>query len=384
MQNTAINKLENKDWENLDQIILFGFGRQGKRLYKALKNDFIIVAIVENDRNKIGITEEGVEILSFEDAKSILGKYKVVVTTAEYHYKEIQQQLKDFGLKENKDFVMYQQFVSEWYYKFKRKIYLLKTDIMVTPACSLNCENCSQFVPYWKEKKSFSIEMLKSDLDSYFRCVDFVMDMNIVGGEPFLFSKLDQYIEYIGDNYRNKIGYLGFITNGTIMPPDDTLKLINKYDIGVSISDYSNEVEYSQKIEMLCKALDKFEISYVVNKNIQWFDFGYPRKPYNYKKESCAQHMKTCNTICHCLNDGKVYYCGTAWAAEKSGIFPKDKKGYINLNNINASSLDEKKNIIECCLGNIEDGYLEFCRVCGGYGNDNDNRVVTAKQKVRE
>ena len=45
--------------------------------------------------------------------------------------------------------------------------------------------------------------------------------------------------------------------------------------------------------------------------------------------------------------------------------------------------MEDKKNIIECCLGNVDDGYIEFCKVCGGYGNDNDNRVVTAKQKNR-
>lgn len=384
MRHTLIDKFKDQEWNFVTDIVLFGYGRQGKRLYKALKKDFRIVAIVENDVTKQGErTEDDVSILSFDDAISLMKQYKTIVTTAEYHYKEIRLQLKGIGLVENKDFAMYQQFVSEWYYKYKKKIYLLKTDIMVTPVCSLNCGNCSQFVPYWKDKKPFDINELKHDLDLYFSAVDFVMDMNIVGGEPFLYHNLDEYINYIGEKYRSKIGYLGVITNGTIIPKDSTFKLIKKYDIGISISDYSKEVNYREKIDLLCKKIIEEDIQYVRNENIQWFDFGFPHNPYHYENEECATHMTNCNTICHCLNDGKVYYCGTAWAAEKAGIFAKDKKSYVELCDIDFNNIEDRKKIIECCLGNVEDGYIEFCKVCGGYGNDNDNRVVTAKQKNR-
>lgn len=384
MKSTAIDKLYNQEWKSVSDIILFGYGRQGKRLYKALKKDFKIVAIVENDISKQGRkTEDGISILSFNDAMLLLKQHKIIVTTAEYHYKQIQLQLKEIGLVEYKDFVMYQQFVSEWYYKFKKKVYILKTDIMVTPACSLNCENCSQFVPYWRDKTPFRLNELKQDLDLYFSAVDYVMDMNIVGGEPFLYNELDEYISYLGKNYRAQIGYLGIITNGTIIPKNETFELMKKYDIGVSISDYSKEVNYKNKIDMLCKKIEENNISYVRNENIQWFDFGFPHNTYDYKDEECAKHMRNCNTICHCLNDGKVFYCGTAWAAQKAGIFPKDKKNCVDLREIDNKKMEDKKNIIECCLGNVDDGYIEFCKVCGGYGNDNDNRVVTAKQKNR-
>lgn len=385
MKRTYINKLDDEKWMVVKKIILFGYGRQGKRLYKALKKDFEIIAIVENDVSKQGeVTEENVRVISFDEAVLLMKQYKTIVTTAEYHYKEIKEQLKKIGLKEFDDFIMYQQFVSEWYYKYKQKVYLLKTDIMVTPVCSLNCENCSQFIPYWKDKKSFDLKQLESDLDLYFEIVDFVMDMNIVGGEPFLYDELEEYIRYIGEKYRNRIGYLGIITNGTIVPKDNIIGVMKKYDVGISISDYSKEVDYKEKIDLLCQKLNDNKLNYIRNNNIQWFDFGFPNRPYKYNQENCAQHMTNCNTICHCLNDGKIYYCGTAWAAEKSGIFPKDSKSYVELDKIDINNLEDRKKVIECCLGNVEDGYIEFCKVCGGYGNDNDNRVVTGKQRRRD
>lgn len=54
----------------------------------------------------------------------------------------------------------------------------------------MKCKKCTLFIPYWKNKESFKIEQLREDIDDYFRCVDYVLDMNIVGGEPFLYNKL--------------------------------------------------------------------------------------------------------------------------------------------------------------------------------------------------
>ena len=44
----------------------------------------------------------------------------------------------------------------------------------------------------------------------------------------------------------------------------------------------------------------------------------------------------------------------------------------------------ERKEILEMIMANIEGGCLEFCKVCGGFGIDNNNRVETAKQMSRD
>lgn len=55
-------------------------------------------------------------------------------------------------------------------------------------------------------------------------------------------------------------------------------------------------------------------------------------------------------------------------------------KGYVELSEIDENSLEEKKQILDYCRGNIRGDYLEFCKVCGGFGIDNKNRVKTAVQ----
>lgn len=375
------NVLGGEGWDNLQGIIIFGFGRQGKKALKTLKKDFCIKAIIDNDKSKVGSTADNIPILQFNEKLSeLLFKYKIIITASERYYKEIAKQLETLNLKANNDFVMYKQFIFEWYFRFKNKLYIPKTDLPITSFCSLNCEKCHIFIPYWKCKEDYEITMLKHSVDLYFKYVDYVLDMDILGGEPFLFKYLDEIIKYIGDNYREKIGYLGLITNGTITPKNSTIELIKRFDMNISISDYSKELNYKEKVDNLCTELEKMKISYLRNTDIVWFDFGLPTDDIRYPGEQAARHMSCCNTIYHVIHEGKFYCCGTAWAAQKSGLFPSSNYGYVDLESSENDSYEIKRKILECSLGTVPNGYLEFCQVCGGFGIDNTIRVDTARQ----
>lgn len=378
---TKLNVLEDRYWKDLDRIVMFGFGRQGKKMYSTLCKDFDIVAIIDNDMEKWGKRINGRTIVSFEQALSLLHQYKIIVTTSQHYYQIISKQLQTIGLRENIDYVMYQQFITEWYYKYKNKINVLKTDISLTSLCTLNCKKCMQFLPYWKSdrKKENSLEKIKNDIDIYFKCVDYLFDLDIVGGEPFLYRDLKDFIIYIGENYRTRIGYVGFITNGMIIPEDEVLELLHRYSINVSISDYSETVGYNYKIELLCAKLNEYQISYMRNRHIDWFDFGFPEERYYYEGEAAMSHMQCCNTICHTLDDKKLFYCGLEWSAQKGGLYPIEEKAYVDLEKIERGEND-RSDILEMLIGNIEGGYMEFCKVCGGFGIDNNNHVETARQ----
>lgn len=378
-----LDMLEDKYWGGVKELLLFGYGKQGQKILKTLRKDFRIVGIVDNNVAKSGLNDGGIPILQFSEAKDLLKKYKIVVTAAEFHYKQIKKQLQDFGLVENRDFVMYQTFIMEWYYKYKSKVYILKTDVFVTSSCSLKCKNCVLFIPYWKNNISVDLEQLKEDAKNYFRCVDFVLDMNIVGGEAFLYKNLNELLCWYGENYRHQIGHLGIITNGTIIPKESTIAIMKKYGIVVSISDYSDTVGYKVQVDKLCETLQINEVEYIRNTDIQWFDFGFPQPKYCYTDDRIKAHMESCNTICHMLSDNTLWYCSNAWTAYKSGLYPnayKENIGYVKLDEIDEHNPIEQKRILDCCSGNMGNGYVEFCRVCGGYGADNQNKVKTAEQ----
>ena len=90
--------------------------------------------------------------------------------------------------------------------------------------------------------------------------------------------------------------------------------------------------------------------------------------------------MACCNTIYHVIHNKKFYCCGTAWAAQKSGLFPESDYGYVDLADGRKEKWMVQKEIIKCSLGDVDNGYLDFCQVCGGFGEDNKNVVPTAKQ----
>ena len=115
------------------------------------------------------------------------------------------------------------------------------------------------------------------------------------------------------------------------------------------------------------------------NKHIDWFDFGFPKNRYLYEGEDAVRHMQCCNSIEHILDDKKLFYCGLEWSAQKGGLFPIEEKAYVDLEKMVSGEV-ERKAILEMIMANIEGGYMEFCKVCGGFGIDNNNRVETAKQ----
>ncbi|EOS34853.1 hypothetical protein C804_01176 [Lachnospiraceae bacterium A4] len=377
---TKLNKLCDESWKNLKDIIVFGYGRYGRRALSYLKKDFNIIAIIDNDIQKRDQIVDGVKVINFNDALEIIYKYNIIVTVQGFYYQEICKQLEDAGLVEHINFTTWIQFFTEWYYKYKRMICVEKTDIPITSFCSLNCKNCSVFTPYIKKKKHEKIDDIRKSVDLFFEKVDKVLDMNLYGGEPFLHPQLCEIIDILA-NYRDRIGYLGIITNGTIIPDEKVIDALKRYNIGISISDYTKSIDYADKLEELCRVLEYHKISITRTKNMVWFDLGFPPVKIKYNESSAKKHMEYCNMACHDLIGSKIYYCIADRAAQMEGLIAPDGKSYINLMEVDKNDLEARKEILELCAGNVEGGYLEFCKICGGYGHDNQSIIPAARQK---
>lgn len=368
-------------WEGTKRIIVFGFGRLGKKILKKLKEDFEIVAIIENDKKKCNTKIEEIPVIHFDEAINLLNVNKTVIAVQEHYYIEIKSQLEAINLKENIDFSKVDLFITEWYYKYKnRSVCMTMADLYVTPFCTLRCEKCITFHPYWKDKREPKVDELTETIDAFFNVVDYVFTMKLFGGEALLYRKLDKIIEYIGKKYNSKIGYFAIITNGTIIPEKKILELLKKYNVYVSISDYSDEVNYKNKIDKLCDELEKYGIEYLRNRNIEWFDFGFPHDTFRYSDDDVKKHHKCCNNLYHVICDKKLFYCNVQFGAYKGGLFPLYENDYIDLQDAKKNDFEFKRKLMSFSLGEIDKGYLEFCKVCGGYGIDNNNKVITAKQ----
>lgn len=366
-----------RGWLETDRFVLYGWGNIGKKCFAKFQTDFHIVAIIDNDYRKQG-EYHGIPIIGKNSAHPILESNKVIVLTGGKVYKDIADDLNAMGLQENIDFCSVEVFISEWYWDKKGQNYLLEVHTAITMRCTFKCINCNMFVPYYKKAVDYSFEEMKHMYDLFFQYVDYVFCIALLGGEPFLSPILGELIDYLGNNYSKKIGVINIISNGSVVPDDMTIGVMVRHGVLVYLSNYSSAIPYEKKLMQTIEKLQKNNIEYMLRDINEWKDFGFPMARPVIKCSDMVKHMRTCAPIFHGLNDNKFYYCHVAWSAEKAGIYKLNKGDYICLDNL---ALTEKRKLTKHALGNLEDGYVSLCQLCGGCGDDNLNIVKAAIQK---
>jgi len=380
-------KLSN-DWDSIKEIVIYGFGRVCQRIYPKLRNDFKIKYIVDNDMQ---LTEyDGVKIYKINDiAKDILN-HKIVITTSQKIYEEIREDLEKLGAKEYSDFCRGEDFIIEWYWRNKKEICIPQVTAALTSRCTFNCKNCVSLMPYFNESFDYSTEDILRDLESLFHYVDYIASYYLVGGEPLLSPILADVISSVYQKYEKKIGLLQIITNGSVVPDEKLLSVLKAYNVQVRVSNYTKTIKYETKFNQVIEALKQNGINYSIGDYKEWVDIGFPATTVDFGTdiEVLNNHTKACSTGCHALNDGKLYYCGTLFFAEKSELFTLKEDDYIDLrieeNWTNKESLQQLKyNIMEYCRAERKGKYLSLCRYCRGCGADNTHICQVAEQKKR-
>lgn len=369
----------NKNWQNVKEVAVFGFGQIGKSFIRQIKDDINILYIIDNDKIKSGESFFGISVLHISEINP--SKCKILVSS---YYEDISKQLISLGLKEDIDFCDINKFVCSWYWYNFKKVHLPEVHTALTTKCTLNCKNCNMYIPYHKNNGEHQpLESIISSVDKLFTLTDKVYRFAILGGEPFLYPNLKEIILHFDYNYRQKIGELSIVTNGTIIPSDEILKLIAKKNIVISISDYTNSLKYKEKLEKFKNKLDKFNINYKISGSDFWLDFNFPHKPLKLPNETVINHMHSCSPVFKGINDNKFYYCHIVWSAIKSGLLKDDSNDYLDLEDINPAKDIDKLALIENNLGFMPKGYVSLCKMCGGCAKDNSLKVLPALQMDR-
>lgn len=218
-------------------------------------------------------------------------------------------------------------------------VQIMQIDVIVTTFCSLNCKNCSEWIPYLKEKKTFSLESLKQNIDALFRNVDFVQRINVIGGEAMLHPELPDLIEHLL-KYRGKVGYLLFITNGTLLPNEDLLSTISKGRdwIRIVIDSYPPKKSAGNAKEVE-RAFREKGLNAVINMDLQWYDVGTFGSRYATNENDIRETFGTCPfRHCTALYDGKLYRCGRSWGVEVNTGDAEDADAVIDLKGIRSKA----------------------------------------------
>ena len=281
---------------------------------------------------------------------------QVIITTDVF-----KQKYKDYLEKNNVKYTWYKNIASIWPYKHKNKVHIYQTDVLVTERCTLACSYCNMFMPHYEAPMHRELDIIKSDIDSYFSIVDYVSVFHLVGGEPFLYPNIEEIIQHILKNYIDKIDKLIITTNGTILPKQSTLDLLKENGVILSVSDYTDKLPHIQK--KVLRVLDTYKsqsINHYVRNEIEWYDFGDLRIKKNLTTDELIKHFDSCTAPFRGLNDGKFYYCHLNTSAVRTNLFPLNDNDYVSINDVS------KEDLIKFDLGYTNLGYVTFCDNCNG------------------
>ena len=373
------NKLSD-EWNELNEIVPYGFGWEASRCIDKLLKDFSIPFIIDNAPSKKGMTYKDIPIYSWEDAKDNIENRKIVVTTRYRQYYKIAESLRKEGKAYGRDFCNIKEFIPEWYWKNKKECCLYTVDMTVSAKCTFKCKNCNMFMPYYKTNVEYTLGELKSNIDQFFNVVDYVCYIGFIGGEPLLFTNLTELIKYIKEKYADKVGNFTIHTNGSIEPTDDFIDVIKQFNITVAVSDYGEQSPCREIMLKTIKVLEENGINPDVRSTLEWRDVGFPINPNNFSDDEMKVHAKACSADWRGINDGKFYYCNIAWSAEKAGLTVLEPDDYLVMRDLAKNKEQGKEKLLKLSEGYFDKGYMSFCRKCGGCGADNTKLVVPGVQ----
>ncbi len=374
-------------------IYLFGAGRIGNRYANMLTRCNIkITAFIDNNSDKqnkyVEKCDKEIQIISLRDYMNRKSDNSyIIICVGDKFLKEIVSQLKENGLIEHKDFMKVNDSLENilrvlLMYE-KNKLYLPLAQISLTERCTLKCKKCAHacnLVP--KNCSDMTFEEAKQSADYFFKFVDFIWEFVLIGGEPFLYKNMKEIIEYVAQ-YRHKMNNFSITTNGTIIPDDGVLKVCNKYDVCINISDYTASLpQLKLQHTKLTNKLSDFGIHYNFNlSDGYWMDYGFD---YLDRKASPLELEKVfddCFTPCHEIRGSKFYFCVMARSVSENMGKNVGNEDYFDLAKVEENFPGcEKMAFFEYTMGYSKKGYLDMCNYC--YGAEVKEHIIPVAEQM--
>lgn len=227
-----------------------------------------------------------------------------------------------------------------------------KLNVIVTEKCSLRCRDCRALIPLVEHPADEPIELVKKEIDQILASVDRVVDIEPIGGEPFLYPDLAELLCFLCS--KDKVDNVWITTNGTILPDADLTAALRHEKIYVEMSNYGH-------IEQMAKTVHYFEahgIQFSVFPNQIWSDVG-GTECRNRSLDALKKEYSNCNCqyVLKYVWDNKIWICPRAPRLSTLGVF-ESEHDYIDLEKEDRESLRDK------LTGFFFQEYAEACNYC--------------------
>lgn len=355
---------------------IWGAGTFGISFYETFCQEIKINAFVDSDPKKQGAIVCSIPVYAPEYLKT----EKVFVLVSSGWTKDIYRMLDKFGYIKGEDYLHIDSFTSLYYWYKYKKVHFSDISYTITERCSLRCEKCNGFVPKMHDPKNIPLDRVVADFEQFFRYVDNVNVLGLVGGDAMMHPNFADIVEELGKRYYpDKASHLEVYCNAVILPDERVLQTLKKYDVFYRFTDYRPYTNGKQKVDEVISLLQKYGIRYDHVQFVTWVDCGYPQASNGVQGEqNLVSFFDSCDRkSCHMLYDGKVLFCGMARSADIIDYCRIDASDVFDI-----STYDEIKQIdlVEYMLGYSEKGYLNYCRMCNGSFNVNQKKIEAGRQ----
>ncbi len=335
-----------------------------KPLPESLTKDDILIILVSNKRVLASIDpfikNTPAFIVDFHDLcryfeKPLYDQFPDLSKQDDIKYSDIIKE--DFVSKETNLTSKLSHMREEYFKKLGKKPFRLHfLDFPITEKCSLNCRNCSNLTPYYQKPNDYDFEKAVKSLERILDSVDNVEIISLLGGEPFMNIELNKYLEHL----KGLEGYncIRVFTNGTILPDERLLKIMEGMRIEVFISNYGNS---KQKCSQLSALLNMHDITNrIMNINV-WHDFSH-LEAHNRSDIANKQILsECCITDKPSISDDRLYRCSFTSNAARLGMIPVEDNFSVDLHS-NASQNELREQIREL----LDMELLKACNYCAG------------------
>lgn len=263
-----------------------------------------------------------------------------------------------------------------------------KAGIALTTACSLSCKLCAAYAPY-NIPEHYALERHRECLKRFFSIVTQVNKFTISGGEPLVYPDLPGFFAEL-QRYRDRLGTLELITNGTILPSRALLSAMSVWQdkLAVLVDNYGPDI--SSKADEIHTLLSANGITHSVRNYTAedphcggWIDFGDLTQKRHLTQEEqerlyakCAQPQKI--KFCFTIVNGIVSPCPPLRRRQELGL-PTDYCEYIDLFDDSLTVEEQRRKI----WGIYHAKSLSACAYCDGLCDDSI-RYLPAQQFTTE
>ncbi|SDB60287.1 radical SAM protein [Butyrivibrio sp. INlla16] len=370
----------NKLFEN-KPIVIFGGGEIGRRAvlrmeYLGIKDK--IVCIGDNNPDKAGQVIEDIPVMTKQQIKEKYPDVRIAITVGNDDVAgEIRNDLEAMGFD---DFISRQALLHRFEYDHHRekalvyqngKYIMRQIVVCVTERCTLRCKNCSQYMPKFKAPKDLDTNVVIESIRNLTDAITYLQDLTLLGGEPLMNKELPRICEAVGElKKKGKIKNINIVSNGTIIPGNDLLDVMNKYGIMIMLSDYGKLSVNMDRVQKACEEKKvQWRYAYLGGKNevkIQYWSEVGELEDKGYSEEYAVEKFKNCNSVydCNTLYRGRHFFCSQAAFMSGLGIIDPEKNGY----NLLDETMTKEERIIAFRKYMDDEVPIEACHYCDMHG----------------